>query len=209
MKSRQSFLGVSCAILLAVLSLAFSSRAFAQAQESPREVVVGAIEKIQSTLNDRGLSSDERVALLDKKITELVDFETLSRLILARYTGQDKVEKFDDFVSLYGVFFGAILVRQLEEIREARFEVLEETLNGQRAEVRVNIYRKNNDIDRVKLLLILKSNGWKLYEIDFGLTTLSRFQYADFQRKLRDGNMEGLFSLLMEKIRESQDRNKK
>lgn len=176
------------------------------AQETPSEVVTGTIEKLQKTLENIDLTPEKRSEALNAIVFERLDLERLTDLILKPYKGKDKEEKLEAFRALYWEYMKVVQLGRVEKLRGTKIVVIGDIQSGGgQATVTTKIYFKDGDEMTVPFFLNYTGGAWKVFDIDFGITTFSRFEYASFGgRILRDKGMIGMFEEMRKKMREIQ-----
>ena len=186
------------AVLLAALALVSS----AHAAGTPRDVVVGTTDGVLAVLKDKGLSSDAKREQIEAVVYANVDFETLSRLVLARnwkkLTPPEQVEFQAEFKRHLSVTYS----RNIDNYRNEGVVVI-----GERAEsngdytVQTRVERgdgHNADI-LVDYRLRQRDGQWRIIDVIVeGVSLVANFR-SQFQDIIAGDSPAKLISLLKEK----------
>ena len=174
------------------------------AQETPTEAVTGTIERLQKTLEDTGLTSEKRSEIVNGIVFERFDLERLTDLILKPYKGKDKEENLEAFRTLYREYMKVVQLGRVEKLRGTKIAVIDEVRSGEgQATITAKIYFKDGDDMTVSFFLNYIGGTWRVFDIDFGITTFAQFEYASFgKRTLPKKGMLGMFEEMREKMRE-------
>lgn len=178
--------------------LAFATSALAAA--TPREVVVGTTDQVIAVLKDPALSKDEKRQRIEDVVYVNLDFETLSRLVLARnwkkLTPAQQAEFQDEFKRHLSVTYsrnidsyrneGVTVVGEREEARGDR-TVQTRVIRGEGASVAVDYRLRQTD------------GQWKIIDVIVeGVSLVANFR-SQFQDIIAGDNPDKLIALLREK----------
>ena len=171
------------------------------AEQSPRDVVQSTSDQVLAVLAEKDLSKEARRDKVRTIVLRSVDFETLSRLVLARNWTKFSPAQQQEFMQSFQEHLAATYGRRLDDYRNEKVEMV-----GDRQEpngdwtVRTKILRGGGSDDISVDYRLRQSNGeWKV--IDFIVEEIS--MVANFRSQFQDivasGGPEKLLKLLKEK----------
>ena len=171
------------------------------AEQSPRDVVQSTSDQVLAVLAEKDLSKQERRDKVRAIVLRSVDFETLSRLVLARNWTRFSPAQQQEFMQEFQDHLAATYGRRLDDYRNEKVAIV-----GDRQEpngdwtVRSKILRGGGSNDINVDYRLRQSNGeWKV--IDFIVEEVS--MVANFRSQFQDivasGGPEKLLKLLKEK----------
>ena len=192
---RAPALAVACALLIVGFVPPVA------AEQSPRDVVQSTSDQVLAVLAEKDLSKQERRDKVRAIVLRSVDFETLSRLVLARNWTRFSPAQQQEFMQEFQDHLAATYGRRLDDYRNEKVAIV-----GDRQEpngdwtVRTKILRGGGSNDINVDYRLRQSNGeWKV--IDFIVEEVS--MVANFRSQFQDivasGGPEKLLKLLKEK----------
>ena len=171
------------------------------AEQSPREVVQSTSDEVLAVLAEKDLSKQERRDKIRAIVLRSMDFETLSRLVLARNWSRFSPAQQQEFMQEFQDHLATIYGRRLDDYRNEKVEVVGDRResNGD-STVQTKILRGGGSNDIEVDYRLRESNGqWKV--IDFIVEEIS--MVANFRSQFQDivasGGPEKLLRLLKEK----------
>jgi len=177
------------------------------AEQSPREVVQSTSDEVLAVLAEKDLSKQERRDKVRTIVLRSMDFETLSRLVLARNWGRFSPAQQQEFMQEFQDHLATIYGRRLDDYRNEKVEVVGDRResNGD-STVQTKILRGGGSNDIEVDYRLRESNGqWKV--IDFIVEEIS--MVANFRSQFQDivasGGPEKLLHLLKEKTAAGQE----
>ena len=177
------------------------------AEQTPREVVQSTSEEVLAVLAEKDLSKQERRDKVRTIVLRSMDFETLSRLVLARNWSRFSPAQQQEFMQEFQDHLAAIYGRRLDDYRNEKVEVVGDRRepNGD-STVQTKILRGGGSNDIEVDYRLRESNGqWKV--IDFIVEEIS--MVANFRSQFQDivasGGPEKLLQLLKEKTAAGQE----
>ena len=177
------------------------------AEQTPREVVQSTSEEVLAVLAEKDLSKQERRDKVRAIVLRSMDFETLSRLVLARNWSRFSPVQQQEFMQEFQDHLAAIYGRRLDDYRNEKVEVVGDRRepNGD-STVQTKILRGGGSNDIQVDYRLRESNGqWKV--IDFIVEEIS--MVANFRSQFQDivasGGPEKLLQLLKEKTAAGQE----
>lgn len=187
---------ILCALALAAPVAAFAS--------TPRETVTTMADAVIAVLKEDALSKAAKRDKVEEIVYDAVDFDTLSRLVMARNWGRLDAAQQAEFEKEFKRHLSATYGRRVDDYSN---EVVEVT--GEREEargdhtVRTAIRRGGGNADiLVDYRLRQRDGEWKI--IDFvieGVSLVSNFR-SQFQEIMSSGGAEELLAALRKKTAE-------
>jgi phospholipid transport system substrate-binding protein len=198
-RSRIATLGLTLCAWIAVVP-AYAADAPATGGNTPRGVVEGTTSSVIDVLANRGLSVDDKRQRVEQIVYARVDFETLSRLVLARNWNQLSPEQQKQFMEEFRQNLSATYGRNVESYKNERV-----TITDDHAEprgdwtVRTKIVRNGADDINVDYRLRQVGGTWKIIDIIIeNVSLVSNFR-SQFQDIMANGGAERLIKVLQEK----------
>jgi phospholipid transport system substrate-binding protein len=192
---RAPALAVACALLIVGFVPPVA------AEQSPRDVVQSTSDQVLAVLAEKDLSKQERRDKVRAIVLRSVDFETLSRLVLARNWTKFSPAQQQEFMQEFQDHLAATYGRRLDDYRNEKVAIVgdRQEANGDWT-VRTKILRGGGSNDINVDYRLRQSNGeWKV--IDFIVEEVS--MVANFRSQFQDivasGGPEKLLKLLKEK----------
>jgi phospholipid transport system substrate-binding protein len=188
---RRRWAGLLCGLLVATA---------VTAEDGPRVVVDRTTDAVLAVLQNKSLSSaDKRTKIEDIVYTE-VDFEVLSRLVLARNWSQLTAAQKDDFMLEFKRHLSVTYGDNVDNYKNERSEIV-----GDRQEARgdwtvlTKIIRGGPD-DVVVDYRLRQTNGrWRIIDVIVeGVSLVANFR-SQFQEIISNGGIDRLLQLLREK----------
>ena len=187
--------------LLAVVAL-FAALAPARvpAAESPREIVQKLSDAVLAVLGDKSLPSDEKRHRIEGIVYGSVDFETLSRLVLARNWSRFTPEQQAAFIEEFKKHLALTYGKNVESYKNERVAI-----DSDREEanhdwtVKTRILRGGSDDIRMDYRLRQTNGQWKIIDFIIEQVSLVANYRSQFQDILSGGTPEKLLQLLRDK----------
>lgn len=185
----------SIAILLAAASLAFAAA-------PPRDVVVGTTDAVIAILKDGALSKDDKRTKIEEVVYANVDFETLSRLVMARNWKTMSPAQQQEFQQEFKQHLSVTYSRNIDNYRNEGVKVV-----GERDEARGDktvqtmILRGDGAEANISVDYRLREKDGRWYIIDViveGVSLVANFR-SQFQDIVAGGDPQKLITLLREK----------
>ena len=177
------------------------------AEQTPREVVQSTSEEVLAVLAEKDLSKQERRDKVRTIVLRSMDFETLSRLVLARNWSRFSPAQQQEFMQEFQDHLASVYGRRLDDYRNEKVDVVGDRRepNGD-STVQTKILRGGGSNDIEVDYRLRESNGqWKV--IDFIVEEIS--MVANFRSQFQDivasGGPEKLLQLLKEKTAAGQE----
>ena len=177
------------------------------AEQTPREVVQSTSEEVLAVLAEKDLSKQERRDKVRTIVLRSMDFETLSRLVLARNWSRFSPAQQQEFIQEFQDHLASVYGRRLDDYRNEKVSIVGDRRepNGD-STVQTKILRGGGSNDIEVDYRLRESNGqWKV--IDFIVEEIS--MVANFRSQFQDivasGGPEKLLQLLKEKTAAGQE----
>jgi phospholipid transport system substrate-binding protein len=170
------------------------------ATNGPRAVVDRTTSSVLAVLADNNLSSDDKRRKIEDIVYVEVDFDTLSRLVLAKNWGRLSSEQQKEFVREFKRHLSLTYGRNVDNYKNEKVSII-----GDREEARGDwtvqskILRGGPDDFAVDYRLRQKDGTWRIIDIIIeGVSLVSNFR-SQFQEIIANGGPERLLQLLREK----------
>lgn len=171
----------------------------------PTEVVKGTIDEVLRLLSDPSLKGpgkrDQRRQMVKSVIDRHFDYEEMAKRCLGAswrsLNGAQRVE----FVRLFGELLEASYYNKIERYTDEKVSYTGENLDGDYAEVRSVILRKNDRIP-MDYRLLNKSSDWMVYDVVIeGVSLVSNYR-SQFARVVSESGYGELVRRLRVKVDE-------
>jgi phospholipid transport system substrate-binding protein len=188
------------AALALTLALGLSGRAGA-ADQSPSQVVDGLANRVIPILQDKSLSSDQRREHIEQIAYEAMDFDTLSKLVLARNWSKFSPPQQQEFVAQFKQHLSVTYGRNVDNYKNEKVKILAEREEGRGdVTVQTKILRGGGSDDVVVDYRLRQRDGqWKIIDVVVeGVSLVSNFR-SQFQDIVAQGGPDRLLVLIKEK----------
>lgn len=188
------------AAAVALLATTLFAAGSAAADATPTEVIDSLAGQVLKTLRDDGLDTEQRRDEIEQIVYRYVDFETLSRLVMARNWRKLSDAQKDEFMVEFKKHLSATYGDNVDNYRNERVEILAQR-EEKRGDVTVKskIIRGGTDDILVDYRLRKKKSGWLIIDVIIeGVSLVANFR-SQFQEIITDGGVERLLKLLREK----------
>jgi phospholipid transport system substrate-binding protein len=194
-RSRNGLIALYAAATLFVAALV------ARADDAPRLVVRQITDAVVAVLQDKSLSADQKRAKIEDTVKNYVDFETMSRLVLARnwntLTDQQQKDFTEEFKEHLAVTYG----KNVESYNNEKVQITGDRDEGRGDwTVQTKILRPAGGGDiLVDYRLRQKDGTWKIIDVVIEHVSLVSNFRSQFQDIMANGGIERLLKLLREK----------
>lgn len=185
--------GLAAALFLAAVAAA--------AEQTPSQVVDGLANQVIPILQDQSLSSDQKRERIEPIVYGAMDFDTLSKLVLARnwpkFSAEQRVRFTDEFKKHLSITYG----RNVDNYRNEKVAILAERKESQGdITVQTKILRGGGIEDvLVDYRLRQRDGQWRIIDVIVeGVSMVSNFR-SQFQDIVATGGPDRLLVLLKEK----------
>jgi phospholipid transport system substrate-binding protein len=186
---------------LAVVALGSCLAGGALAGEGPRAIVEKMSRAAVDILGDKSLSSDEKRHRLEDLAYANVDFETMSRLVLARHWSQLSPAQQTEFVKLFREHLALTYGRNIESYNNEKVQVVSDHDEGRGDwTVKTKILRGGGSADvLVDYRLRQENDAWRIIDIVIERVSLVANFRSQFQEIVSSGGPAKLLDVLREK----------
>jgi phospholipid transport system substrate-binding protein len=185
-------------VVLACLALAVGR---AGAEDGPKQVVENTANAVLAVLNKKEMPLEEKRTKVEEIVYQHVDFETLSRLVLARNWKRFDEQQWADFKKEFKRHLSVTYGNNISDYKNETVAIL-----GDREEARgdstvhTKIVRSSGGQDiLVDYRLRKRDNEWKIIDVIVeGVSMVANFR-SQFQSIMSSGGPDRLLKLLREK----------
>jgi len=173
----------------------------ALADQSPSQVVDGLANRVLPILRDKSLSTDQKRDQIEQIAYQAIDFDTLSKLVLARNWPKFSHDQQVEFVTQFKRHLSVTYSHNIESYNNETVKILSERPETQGdVTVLTKILRGGGSADvQVDYRLRQRDGQWKIIDIIVeGVSLVSNFR-SQFQGIVANGGPDHLLALLKEK----------
>ncbi len=199
-KARSSFLAATAASLTLLAGLAAVVPQAARAEDAAAAVVEKTTSSVIAVLVDTSLSTEQKRRRVEDVVLASVDFETLSKLVLARNWSRFDDTQRSEFMDLFKNHLSMTYGRNVETYKNEKVQITgSRPESGGDVTVKTKIVRGGNDDILVDYRLRQRDGTWKIIDVVIeGVSLVSNFR-SQFQDVISNGGPERLLALLREK----------
>lgn len=168
--------------------------------DGPRDVVQKTADVVVAVLADKNLSGAEKRSRIEAIVYAQVDFDTLSKLVLARHWSELTPAQKDEFMQEFRQHLSMTYGRNLDSYKNERVQI-----TGDRQEARDDwtvhskIVRGGPDDIAVDYRLRSKDGQFRIIDVIVeGVSLVANFR-SQFQEVIANGGITRLIELLHEK----------
>ncbi len=191
--------------LALILTLNLSLAAGAAGAGAPTEIVKGTVDEVIRLMGDPALKAPaqkpRRRQLMKQAIDRHFDYEEMARRSLGNQWRSLSPAQRSEFVNLFGELLEASYSDKIERYTNEKVNYTSENLEGDYAEVRSVVLRKN---DRIPIDYRLHKNdrGWMVYDVVIeGVSLVSNYR-SQFTRIIGESSYGELLRRLRNKVTE-------
>ena len=186
---------------LAAVGLASCLAGVALAAESPRTIVEKMTQAAIDILGQKSLSSEEKRHRIEDLAGANIDFDTMSRLVLARNWGRLSADQQAEFVRLFKAHLALTYGRSIESYSNEKAEVVGERDEGHGDwTVKTKILRGGGNADvLVDYRLRQENDAWRIIDVVIERVSLVANFRSQFQEIMGSGGPAKLLDVLREK----------
>ena len=186
---------------LAAVALASCLAGVARAGESPRAIVEKMTQAAIDVLGQKGLSSEEKRHRIEDLAYANIDFDIMSRLVLARNWGRLSAAQQAEFVRLFKEHLALTYGRSIESYNNEKVEVVGERDEGRGDwSVKTKILRGGGSADvLVDYRLRQENDAWRIIDVVIERVSLVANFRSQFQEIVNSGGPAKLLDVLREK----------
>ena len=186
---------------LAAVALIACLAGVARAGESPRALVEKMTQSAIDILGNRSLSTDEKRHRIEDLAYTNIDFDTMSRLVLARNWSRLSAEQQAEFVKLFKEHLALTYGRNIESYNNEKVEFVGERDEGRGDwTVKTKILRGGGNADVLVDYRLRQENGaWRIIDVVIERVSLVANFRSQFQEIMSGGGPTKLLEVLREK----------
>lgn len=170
----------------------------------PTDKIRETTDEILAVVTDQALKDParaaERKSLIRKAVDKRFDWGEMARRSLARYWNQRTEEEKAAFVDLFGRLLERTYLDKVEGYSGEKVNYLDEGIDGDYAEVKVQILTTKNEEIGVEYRLRKKGDDWLVYDISIAGVSLVNNYRVQFNSILTRSPYKELVRRLEEKI---------
>ncbi len=199
-KSRIKFNQIfSCVFVFTILVLPLSVNAN---KDNPGKIVKNTIDQVLVVLDDKSLSEKEKQQYIYQAVTKQIDFNSMSRRILASNWEAATNQQKADFVFLFEKILLNDYWARIKNYRGERVEYYAVSIDREKyATVDTVIIRDGSNVEiPITYRMELKDDNWKAY--DFLVESLSLVQNyrREYQAIIKNHGIQGLLEQMHTQI---------
>ncbi len=171
---------------------------------APTEAIRGMVDEVIRILSDPGLKDPSQRRVLRQRVKQSVDrrfdYEEMAKRSLGPTWNKLSGSQRNEFVRLFAELLEASYSDKLEHYSGETVSYLSETLDGEYAEVRTMLIRRN---DRIPMnYRLINQSGWMIYDVVIeGVSLVSNYR-SQFRRILSQASYAELVRRLRTKVNE-------
>lgn len=173
----------------------------AAADQTPAQVVDGLASQVIPILQDNSLNADQKRDRIEQIAYQAMDFQILSKLVLARNWSKFSPAQQSEFVNEFKRHLSVTYGRNVENYNNEKVKILGERQAGQGdVLVQTKILRGGRSEDVVVDYRLRQRDGqWKIIDVIVeGVSLVSNFR-SQFQDIVSNGGPDRLITLLKQK----------
>jgi len=185
---------------LAIAAIALTMALPGSATPAPREVVDAMSGQVLAVLRDQSIDVEARRDKVEEIIYANIDFDTLSRLVMARNWRKLSSQQQVEFKRLFKSHLSDTYGDNVDNYRNEKVEILSQR-DEKRGDVTVKtkIVRGGTDDILVDYRLRRRDEAWRIIDVVIeGVSLVANFR-SQFQEIMSNGGADRLLELLREK----------
>jgi phospholipid transport system substrate-binding protein len=196
-------------ILLSLMLIAFGIET-AYGALSPLKIMNATTDRVVEILRDKELKkatkTPERRAAIRKAVTEVFDFEEMSKRALSVHWQKLTIEERKEFVSLFSDLLERSYIKKIEGYSDEKIDYLEEKIDGDSALVKSKITTRRNIEIPIDYKLLKRGDKWYVYDVVIeGVSLINNYRtqfnkiirqssYTELIKRMKNKQEEELFS---------------
>ncbi|HIJ59523.1 MAG TPA: ABC transporter substrate-binding protein [Nitrospirae bacterium] len=192
--------------VLSIITALLFTTTFTYADTLPLKTVNRTTDKVIDILRDKDLkkpqNSDLRRSSIKKTITEVFDFEEMTKRSLSIHWQKRTAQEKKEFVLLFSDLLEKSYIKKIESYSDEKIEYLDEKIDGDNALVRSKIITKRGLEIPIDYKLMKKETKWFVYDVIIeGVSLVSNYR-NQFNRIIRQSSYEDLVKKMKNKQEE-------
>ncbi len=173
--------------------------------EEPLNTLKNSTNDVLDILKDPvykdGAKKELQKEKLRAKIRDIFDFNEMAKRTLATYWKKLSPEQRVEFTDLFSVFLQKLYITRIQDCANTKILYLSENMPTKlNAAVKAKIVTKIFEIP-IDYRMIMKNEGWKIYDVNIAGVSLLRNYRAQFQQILMKESPDALIERLKRKVR--------
>jgi len=190
--------------ILLILLVIFLGISFAQAE--PLETIKNSVNKVLDILKDPLYQESAKKELQREKISaeirDIFDFSEMTKRSLAKHWKKFTPKQQAEFRELFSELLEKIYIKKIQGYTNEEILYFGENITTDlRATVKTKIVTEGSEIP-IDYRMIMKQDGWKVYDFSIEGVSLIKNYRAQFQKILMKESPEALIKTLKKKVRE-------
>jgi len=200
MKSNGIVARIACSAGIAVVAMALTARGSRASDSPPTAIVQQTSDEVVAVLANKSLSADQKRHDVQDIVYKYFDFETLSRLVLARNWKQMTPQQQADFVEEFKRHLSMTYGKNVESYNDERAVVIGDHKEaGDDWTVKTKIVRPSGADILVDYRVRQENGAWKVIDVIIeGVSLVANFR-SQFQDIISNRGPQQLIDLLREK----------
>ncbi|MDA8429447.1 MAG: ABC transporter substrate-binding protein [Geobacteraceae bacterium] len=191
-------------IIITLISIVVSAQAYA----SVTDVVKKSVDEVVRIVSDKEMKKNplKRRQALKQAIDAIFDYTEMSKRSLGRnWDGRTPAER-KQFVALFETLLENSYADKIESYDNEKIEYLNETEDGNYAEVRSRILTHSHDYFSLDYRLMDENGSWKVYDVLIeGVSLVSNYR-SQFNKIISENGYSELLKKMQTKSKEIQAR---
>lgn len=175
---------------------------FAQGGE-PTEQVRQTVDQVIAILKDSSLKEqkEKREAAIREAVAPRFDFTEMARRSLARHWAKRTPEEQKDFVKLFSALVENSYASNLESYTNEEVIYIDESIDGNYAEVKTKIVGEKTEIP-IEYRLLKEGDQWKVYDVVIEGVSLINNYRTQFNKIIGQSSYQDLVQKMKSKLEE-------
>ncbi len=193
--------GLTRKVLTLMLIITLSGLAAPAWAGPPTEAVQSTVDEVIRILQDPALKAQKqrRRQMVKQTVDRRFDYEEMAKRALPNWNSLSAAQR-REFVDLFAELLEASYVDKMMKYSDEKVKYVGESGDGDRAEVRTVLVRRN---DRIPMnYRLLKTPGWKVYDVVIEGVSLVNNYRSQFGRVIRESSYADLVRRLRNKVEE-------
>lgn len=177
-------------------------------ESGPRAILRERDQTIRDIMSDSNIEENQVKARLKVLINGIMDFPELARRSLGTYWKKIGPADQEKFTRLFKELIEITSTKKLEIFKADRVDYPVETIRGNQAEVRAQIYKGREKVEVVYSLHRVKGE-WKIYDMIIDELGLAENYLTQFDKIIKERRFAGLLKRLQSRIIEEKKESAK
>ncbi len=169
----------------------------------PTEQVKQTVDQVIAILKDSSLKAqkEKREAAIREAVAPRFDFTEMARRSLARHWAKRTPEEQKDFVKLFSALVENSYASNLESYTNEEVIYIDESIDGNYAEVKTKIVGEKTEIP-IEYRLLKEGDQWKVYDVVIEGVSLINNYRTQFNKIIGQSSYQNLVQKMKSKLEE-------